>query len=152
MKKGRKTKNRKRGVASRKQKIRNQKFDHHNESSWRQKEKRLNRLKELEEETQDIFDKVIETYTLTIDEKRELEREWKLGIDEIFYFEDATPDELLELPIDDYETITLEELVEDWDGLSESFWRASYDLSNALGLAMIKIDEEGNLKGLRVAY
>lgn len=152
MKKGRKTKNRKRGVASRKQKIRNQKFDHHNESSWRQKEKRLNRLKELEEETQDIFDKVIETYTLTIDEKRELEREWKLGIDEIFYFEDATPDELLELPIDDYETITLEELVEDWDGLSESFWRASYDLSNALGLAMIKIDEEGTIKGLRVSY
>ena len=152
MKKGRKTKNRKRGVASRKQKIRNQKFDHHNESSWRQKEKRLNRLKELEEETQDIFDKVIETYTLTIDEKRELEREWKLGIDEIFYFEDATPDELLELPIDDYETITLEELEEDWDGLSESFWRASYDLSNALGLAMIKIDEEGTIKGLRVSY
>ncbi len=152
MKKGRKAKNRKRGVASRKQKIRNQKVDDYNESSWRQKEKRLNRLKELEEETQDIFEKVIETYTLTIDEKRELEREWKLGIDEIFYFEDTTPDELLELPIDDYETTTLEELVENWDGLSESFWRASYDLSNALGLAMIKIDEEGTIKGLRVSY
>lgn len=59
---------------------------------------------------------------------------------------------LQDLPIDEYEGRTLSELVEFWDDLSESFWRASYDLSNAMGLATLKIDEEGNVSGERVEY
>ena len=149
MKKG---KIRKRGVASRRRKIRKLQLERYNESKWREKEKRLHRLKELEEETQEIFDKVIEPYTLSNAEKHELEFEWKLGLDVIFYYADATPDELQDLPIADYEGTTLSELVESWDGLSASFWRASYELSNALGLAMITIDAEGNISGDRVEY
>lgn len=154
MQKRKKPKNRKRGVASRKRKMRNLKLEHFDVSNWRKKEKRLRRFKELEGETQDIFDKVIEPYILSLssEEKLELEREWELALDVIFYYEDATPDELQDLPIGDYGGTTLSELVESWDGLSESFWRTSYDLSNALGLAMISIDEEGNISGDRVEY
>lgn len=154
MQKRKKTKNRRRGVASRKQKMRNFEFEHFDGSNWRKKEKRLRRFRELEEETQDIFDKVIEPYVLSLssDEKIELEREWELALDTIFYYEDATPDELQDLPIGDHGGTTLSELVECWDGLSESFWRASYELANALGLAMISIDEEGNISGDRVQY
>ena len=152
MKKGIKSKKRKRGAASRRRKIRKLQLERYNESKWREKEKRLHRLKELEEETQDIFNKVIEPYTLSNAEKHELEFEWKLGLDVIFYYEDATPEELLDLPIYDCEGTTFSELVENWDDLSESFWRASYELSNALGLATITIGAEGNISGDRVEY
>ena len=152
MKKGKKSKNRKRGVASRKRKFRTFKSEHSSDFDWREKEKRLQRLKKLEEETQNIFDKVIERYSLSSDEKIELEWEWELALDVICYYEDVTPDELKDLPINDYEGTTLSELVKDWEGLSESFWRASYDLSNALGLAMLTIDEDGNISGERVEY
>lgn len=147
-----KRKKRKRGVASRRRKIRKLQLERYNESKWREKEKRLHRLKELEEETQDTFDQIIASYTLSNEERQQLEYEWKLGLDVIFYYEDATPEELLDLPIDDYGGTTLSELVESWDGLSESFWRASYELSNALGLAMITIDAEGNISGDRIEY
>jgi hypothetical protein len=37
-------------------------------------------------------------------------------------------------------------------GVSEAFWRASFNLANALGLALITIDEAGNINGERINY
>ena len=147
-----KRKKRKRGVAFRRQKIAKQQLKEGDDGVWREEERKRHRLKKLEQETQEIFNKVIAPYTLSDDEKDMLRHEWEGGLYVIEDFEDTTPEGLLELPIDDHSGTTLKELVETWDGLSESFWRASYELANALGLAMITIDEEGTLKGLRVGY
>ena len=84
----------------------------------------------------------------------ELEHEWRNGLYVLDDYRDATftQEDMLELPIDDHGGTTIKELVETWGDLSEPFWRASYELSNALGLAMITIDEEGNIRGDRVEY
>ena len=60
MKKGKKPKKRKRGVASRKRKNRIILRDRMQERIAEEIGRRQHRIKELEEETQDIFDKVIQ--------------------------------------------------------------------------------------------
>lgn len=123
-----KRKKRKRGVASRKRKIEKLQLENFNDDDWRERESAQKRLKKLEEETQGLFDKVIQHYTLSDDEMDMLRHEWDIGLYVIDEYADATPEDLLELPIDDHGGTTLNELVVTWEGWSESFWRASYEL------------------------
>lgn len=151
MKKGKIRKKRKRGVASRKQ-VENQttrmsgdvSFSHHNE-------KKQQRLKELQVEHHHIFKKVISQYKLSADDVSWLEYEYKLGLCVIVDFEDATLDDLEDLWILTYDSEPLIEMVYD-TGISEVFWRASFELSNELGLSMINIDDDGNITGERIEY
>ncbi len=144
MKKGKKRKKRKRGAASRARlqgkEIVAQSLD-----------RKLNRLKELEEETRECYESVLKRYPLSMEDQEELEREWKLGLNVIADYEDATPEEILELGIVTYDSIPFSEYIEDSD-ISEASWRAGFDLANALGLALITIDEAGNINGEIIEY
>ena len=71
-------------------------------------------------------------------------------MDVIAEYEDATLEDYLYLDIATYDSEPLSDLME-W-GVSEAFWRASFDLANALGLALITIDEVGNINGERINY
>ena len=152
MKKGKKRKKRKRGVASRKR-VENQAtpisgevlFPHDNK-------KKQQRLKELEDENRHIFEKVISRYELSSDDVSLLEHEFKLGLCVIAEFEDATLDELENLWLLTYDAEPLSEMVDDTSETDEASWRASFDLSNELGLSMVKIDDDGNITGERIEY
>ena len=45
----------------------------------------------------------------------------------------------------------INDFLEFWDD-SDTFWRASFDLSNAPGLSLITIDKAGNINGERINY
>ena len=156
MKKGKKPKKRKRGVASRKrvekQPIPIQPKPIPGDVKFPQDSKeKQQRLKELENENHDIFEKIISQYELSPDDVLWLEYEFKLGLRVIIDFEDATLDDYEELYTHTYDSEPLKQIVYETD-ISEAFWRASFDLSNELGLSMIKIDEDGNISGDRVEY
>jgi len=146
VKRGKKPKKRKRGAASR-ARIRLQ----GKEFVAQALERKLNQLKELKEETRDCYESVLEKYQLSEEDQKELEYEWGLGLQMIADYEDATPEELLDLDIFSYDSEPISELAEEL-GSPEAYWRASFDLSNALGLSMIKVDEAGNINGERVDY
>ena len=151
MKKGKKSKKRKRGAASR-ARVRENLAREQTDEIYRQKrERKLQRLKELEEETRECYESVLGRYPLSREDQRNLEREWKLCLNVIADYEDATPEKLLDLGIITYNSEPLNEMIEDW-GISEASWRAGFDLANALGLALIQIDETGNINGEIVAY
>ena len=116
----------------------------------REHERKQQRLAELEEETRECYESVLERYPLSEEDQTGLEHEWKIGLETIFDYEDATVEDYLYLDIATYESEPLSDFIE-W-GISEAFWRASFDLANALGLALITIDEAGNVNGERVNY
>ena len=136
MKRGKKSRKRRRDPAAR--------------ARIREFERRQRRLLELEEETRECYESVLERYPLSAEEQESLEHEWKLGLDVIAEYEDATLEDYLYLDIATYDSEPLSDLME-W-GVSEAFWRASFDLANALGLALITIDEAGNINGERINY
>ena len=137
MKRGKKSRKRKRGPAAR--------------ARIRELEREQHRLAELEEETRGDYESILERYPLSMEDQADLEREWKLGLKVIFEYEDATPEHYLELYVETYDSEPLSGFVED-TGVPEAFWRASFDLANVLGLAMITIDEAGNINGEIVGY
>ena len=151
MKKGRKPKKRKRGAASRARVRENLVRERASEILWHEQERRLHRLKELEEETRECYENVLERYPLSNADRNELEREWKLGLNVIANYEDATPEELLDLGIATYNSEPISEYIEGSE-ISEASWRAGFDLANALGLAFITIDEVGNINGEIIEY
>lgn len=151
VKRGKKPKKRKRGAASRARLRENLAWERANEIYRQERERRLHRLKELEEETRECYESVLEPYTLSNADRNELGREWKLGLNIIADYEDATPEELLDLDIFSYDSEPISELAEEME-YSEASLRASFDLSNALGLSMIKIDEAGNVNGEKIGY
>ena len=136
MKRGKKSRKRRRDPAAR--------------ARIRELERRQRRLLELEEETRECYESVLERYPLSAEEQKDLEYEWKLGLETIADYEDATLEDYLYLDTGTYESEPLSDLIE-W-GVSEAFWRASFDLANALGLALVTIDEAGNINGERVNY
>jgi hypothetical protein len=136
VKRGKKSRKRKRGPAGR--------------ARIRELGRRQHRLAELEEETRECYESVLERYPLSAEEQKDLEYEWKLGLETIADYEDATLEDYLYLDTGTYESEPLSDLIE-W-GVSEAFWRASFDLANALGLALVTIDEAGNINGERVNY
>lgn len=151
VKRGKKPKKRKRGAASRARIRENLAWERANEIYRQERERKLQRLKELEEETRECYERVVEKYTLSNADRNELEREWKLGLAVIADYEDATPEDLLDLDILSYDLEPIDKLSEEW-GITEAYWRASFDLLNALGLSMIKIDEAGNINGEIVGF
>ena len=151
MKRGKKPKKRKRGAASRARIRENLARERDNEIYRQKRERKLQRLKELEEETRECYESVLARYPLSMEDREDLEREWKLGLNVIADYEDATPEDFLFLGTNTYNSESLNEMIEDW-GISEASWRASFDLANALGLALIQIDETGNINGEIVEY
>ena len=145
VKRGKKSRKRKRGPASL-ARIRAKEL-------FAQKRKReQQRLKELKEETRECYESVLERYPLSEDERESLEHEWKIGLEVIAEYEDATtPDDYYDLLIHTYESEPLSDIVVE-SGISEVAWRSGFDLANALGLAMITIDEDGNINGEIIEY
>lgn len=88
---------------------------------------------------------------MTNKEREMLEYEWELGLQVIVDYEDETPEFLANLDIGIWESDNLSDVM-DPVADTEGFWRASFELANALGLAMIKIDEDGNIKGDWINY
>lgn len=111
----------------------------------------MQQLKELKEETSHCFNSILEKYTLSLAEKNELEYEWGLGLQFISDYEDAPPKILLKLEIETYKSKPISDLLVDEED-TEDYYRASFDLSNALGLSLIKIDENGNVNGEIITY
>ena len=151
MKKGKKPKKRKRGVASRKR-VENRHIQMYGEAIFLQDNKeKQQRLKELVNENRDILEKLISQYELSPDDVLWLEYDFKLGLRLIIDFEDATLDDYEDLYMYTYDSESLKQIVYETD-ICEAFWRASFDLSNELGLSMIKVDEDGNISGDRIQY
>ena len=175
MKRGKKRKKRKRGVASRKR-VENQTTSMRGEEiapmrgeeiapmheeeiapmnrevlfSQYSKEKQQ-RMNELDDENRHIFEEVISRYELSSNQVLWLEYEFDLGLSVIADFEDATLDDLEDLWLMTYDSETISEMVEEI-GESEAYWHASFELSNELGLSMINIDDNGNITGERIEY
>lgn len=146
VKKGKKRKKRKRGAASR-ARLRLQ----GKEIVAQSLDRKLNRLKELEEETRECYESVLKRYPLSMEDQKELEREWKLGLNVIADYENATLEEFLDLGTVIFNSEPFLEYIEE-TGISEASWRAGFDLANALGLAFIKIDDDGNINGEIIEY
>ena len=144
MKRGKKSRKRKRGPAAR---VRIRELEHRQ----RELERKQHRLAELEEETRADYESVLERYPLSMEDQADLEREWKLGLNVILEYENATPEDYLYLDIATYDSESLSDFVDD-TGVPEEFWRASFDLANVLGLALITIDEAGNINGEIIGY
>ena len=145
MKRGKKSRKRKRGPAAR-ARIRAK------ELFAQELARKQQRLKELEEETRQCYETVLERYPLSEDERLSLEHEWKIGLKVIVEYEDAkTPDDYYDFFTNTYDSESISDLVVD-SGISEVGWRSSFDLANALGLATITIDEAGNINGEIVEY
>lgn len=109
------------------------------------------RFAELEKETRECYGSIIGRYPLSEEEQWNLEREWRLCLNVIVEYEDATtPEDYHDLSISTYDSVPLSDYV-DWE-ISEEFVRASHDLANAFGLAMVTIDEAGNIRGERIDY
>ena len=136
VKRGKKSRKRKRGpVAS---------------ARIRELERRQHRLAELEEETRECYESILERYSLSMENQEDLKREWKLGLKVIAEYEDATPEDYLYLDIITYHSKPLSDYID--AEIGEVFWRANFDLANALGLALITIDEAGNINGEIIGY
>lgn len=111
------------------------------------------RLKELEEEYRESFEKVISCYSLSASDRKDLKREWELGLKFVAMYEDATPEELRELRECKLHVYDSESLNDYMDfGVSEAYWRASFDLQNALGLGTVTIDARGSINGETFSY
>lgn len=151
MKRGKKSKKRKRGAASRARVRENLARERATEIFRQERERKLQRRKELEEETRECYESVLKRYPLSREDQEDLEREWKLGLQIIADYEDATPDKLLDLGITSYNSEPFSEYIEG-SGIPEASWRAGFDLANALGLALIQIDEAGNINGEIIEY
>lgn len=144
MKRGKKSRKRKRGPVSQ-ARIRER------ERLRQEHERKQRRLAELEEETREYYESVIEQYPLSERDQQNLEGEWKLGLEVIAEYEDATrPYDYHDLFIYTYDSEPLSNYID--TGMGEAAWRASFDLANALGLAMVTIDEAGNINGEIVEY
>ena len=136
MKRGKKSRKRKRGSAAR--------------ARIREIERRQHRLAELESETRSCYERVLERYPLSEEEQQALKQEWKIGLEVIATYEDATPDECRDIITYTYESEPLSKYID--AEMDEASWRASFELANALGLAMITIDEVGNINGEMIEY
>ncbi len=109
------------------------------------------RFAELEKETRECYESIIGRHPLPEEYQQYLEREWKLGLKVIVEYEDATtPEDYHELSIYTYDSRTLSDYAE--SEMDERFMRANLDLANALGLAMVTIDEAGNITGEIIEY
>ena len=111
------------------------------------------RLKELEEEYRESFEKIISRYSLSASEREDLKHGLELGLEFIAMYEDATPEELKalrECQLNIYASESLSDYI-DFE-LSEAFWRASFDLQNALGLGTVTIDVKGSINGETFSY
>ena len=115
-------------------------------------EKKQQRLKELKIEYRHIFEKVISRYELSSDDVSLLEHEFELGLCVIAEYEDATLDELADIWLLTYDAEPLSHMVDHTSETDEASWRASFELSNELGLSMVKIDDDGNITGVRIDY
>ena len=115
----------------------------------RELERKQHRLKELEEETRECYESVLKQYPLSDKEQQELERDWNIGVKVIATYENATPDEYRDIITYTYDSEPLSNYI---DSEMETSWRASFDLANALGLALITIDEAGNISGEMIEY
>ena len=145
MKRGKKSRKRKRGPAAR-SRIRTKAL------FAQELERKQQRLKELEEETRECYERVLERYPLSENDRLSLEHEWKIGLEVIAEYENATaPDDYYDLFIYTYDSKPLSNLVVE-TGIEEAAWRSGFDLANALGLAMITIDEAGNINGEIIEY
>ena len=136
MKRGKKSRKRKRGPASR--------------TRIRQLEYQQRRFKELEEETRESYENILERYPLSVEDQAELAWEWELGLRVLVKYEDAISEAYRDLGMAVYNTRPLNDFVD--SEISEMAWRASFDLANALGLATITIDEAGNVSGEIINY
>ncbi|MDE0681348.1 MAG: hypothetical protein OXI63_00415 [Candidatus Poribacteria bacterium] len=106
------------------------------------------RLKELEEEYRASLEKVISRYSLSASDRKSLKRDWELSLKFIAMYEDAMPEELRKLRECKLHTYASESLNDYIDfGGSEAYWRASFDLQNALGLGMVTINATGSING-----
>ena len=144
MKRGKKSRKRKRGPVSR-ARIRAK------ELFAQELERKQQRLKELEEETREYYESVLERYPLSENDQMSLEHEWKIGLEVIAEYEDATtPDDYHDLFIYTYDSEPLSNYID--EEMDEASWRASFDLANMLGLALITIDETGNINGEIIEY
>ena len=144
MKRGKKSRKRKRGPVSR-ARIRAK------ELFAQELERKQQRLKELEEETRECYESVLERYPLSENDQMSLEHEWKIGLEVIAEYEDATtPDDYHDLFIYTYDSEPLSNYID--EEMDETSWRASFDLANMLGLALITIDETGNINGEIIEY
>ena len=145
MKRGKKSRKRKRGAASLARIRAKERF-------VQELARKQQRLKELEEETRHCYESVLERYSLSENERLSLEHEWKIGLEVIAEYEDATtPADYYDLLIHTYDSEPLSNLVIE-SGIDEAAWRSGFDLANALGLALITIDEAGNINGEIVEY
>ena len=145
MKRGKKSRKRKRGPVSR-ARIRAK------ELFAQEREREQQRIKELEEETRECYESVLERYPLSERDRGFLENEWKIGLAIIAEYENATtPDDYHDLFIHTYDSEPLSDLIAE-SGIDEASWRSSFDLANALGLALITIDETGNINGEIIEY
>ena len=144
MKRGKKSRKRKRGPVT-------QARTRERERWIQERERKQRRLTELEAETRECYESVLEQYPLSEEDQQTLEREWKLGLEVIAEYEDATmPVDYHDLFICPYDSEPLSDYVE--SEMDEVSVRASFDLANALGLAMITIDEAGNINGEMIEY
>ncbi|MYA72476.1 hypothetical protein F4009_16680 [Candidatus Poribacteria bacterium] len=145
MKRGKKSRKRKRGPAAR-SRIRAKAL------FAQELERKQQRLKELEEETRECYESVLERYPLSENDRLSLEHEWQIGLEVIAEYENATgPDDYYDLFIHTYDSEPLGNLVVE-TGIEEAAWRSGFDLANALGLAMITIDAAGNINGEIIEY
>lgn len=145
MKRGKKSRKRKRGPVSR-ARIRAKAL------FAQELERKQQRLKELTEETRECYENVLERYPISENDQLSLEHEWKIGLEVIAEYENATtPDDYYDLFIHTYDSEPLSNLVAE-SGIDEASWRSGFDLANALGLAMITIDEAGNINGEIIEY
>ena len=113
-------------------------------------ERRQRRLAELKEETRECYERILQQYPLSEQERIDLEQDWKHNLTFIAEYEDATPEDYRDLFIYTYDSEPLDRYID--LEMSEAAWRAHFDLANALGLAMITIDEAGNINGEMIEY
>ena len=144
MKRGKKSRRRKRGPVTQ-ARIRER-------ERWiQERERRQRRFAELEKETRECYERVIEQYPLSEKDQQTLEQEWKIGLEVIAEYEDATmPGDYHNLFTYTYDSEPLSDYA--YSEMEEVSLRASFDLANALGLAMITIDEAGNINGEMIEY
>ena len=136
MKRGKKSRKRKRGPASR--------------ARIRQLEYKQRRFKELKEETRECYENILERYPLSVEDQAELAWEWELGLRVLVKYENAISEAYRDLGMAVYNSRPLSDFID--SEISEVAWRASFDLANALGLATITIDEAGNVSGKIINY
>ena len=99
------------------------------------------RLKELEDETRDTFEKVIEQYKLSSTDVYWLEFELKLCLGVIVEFEDAHPDDFEDLSILTFDSEPIHEIVVE-SGISETFLHASFICQTNLDFQCLRLTKK----------